>query len=206
MLTCSYCGINNCKFSKTDPLPGNCPTRQESIQQQALALYEEKENHTLAYHSAMLDQSDQPTKTRVEEIIIFAKSCGYQHLGLAFCMGLLKEAKIFTDMLKANGFTVSSIICKNGGFKKEVLEIPEKQEGPSKALCNPIGQALFLNDAQTEFNIILGLCVGHDSLFIKYSEAPITVLAVKDRITGHNPLSPIYLSDSYYKRLKEPLK
>jgi uncharacterized metal-binding protein len=66
-------------------------------------------------------------------------------------------------------------------------------------MCNPIGQAKFLNKAKTDLNILLGLCVGHDSLFIKYSEAPITVFAAKDRVLAHNPLSAIYQSESYYK-------
>ena len=44
-------------------------------------------------------------------------------------------------------------------------------------MSNPIGQAAFLNKVKTGLNIILGLCVGHDALFIKYSEAPITVFA-----------------------------
>ena len=70
-------------------------------------------------------------------------------------------------------------------------------------MCNPIGQAKLLNSAQTQLNILLGLCVGHDSLFIKYSEAPVTVLAVKDRVTGHNPLAPLYLHQSYYKKLHQ---
>lgn len=54
----------------------------------------------------------------------------------------------------------------------------------------------------TQKKILLGLCVGHDSLFFKYSEAPTTVLAVKDRVTGHNPMAPIYLSESYYRKIK----
>jgi len=65
-------------------------------------------------------------------------------------------------------------------------------------MCNPIGQALFLNQQKTDFNLMLGLCVGHDTLFIKYSDAPITALAVKDRVTGHNPLAPVYLAQGYY--------
>jgi hypothetical protein len=28
-----------------------------------------------------------------------------------------------------------------------------------------------------------------------------TVLAVKDRVTGHNPLAAVYLATSYYSRL-----
>jgi uncharacterized metal-binding protein len=47
----------------------------------------------------------------------------------------------------------------------------------------------------------LGLCIGHDTLFIKYCRVPMTVLAVKDRVTGHNPLAALYLSQSYYGRL-----
>jgi uncharacterized metal-binding protein len=36
-------------------------------------------------------------------------------------------------------------------------------------------------------NVIIGLCVGHDSLFIRHSAAPVTYLVVKDRVHGHNP-------------------
>jgi uncharacterized metal-binding protein len=71
-------------------------------------------------------------------------------------------------------------------------------------MCNPIYQAKLLNHENTDFNILLGLCVGHDSLFFKFAEAPTTVLAVKDRVTGHNPLAAIYLSGTYYQRLKNP--
>jgi uncharacterized metal-binding protein len=39
--------------------------------------------------------------------------------------------------------------------------------------------------------------------FFKYAQAPTTVLAVKDRVTGHNPLAAVYLSDSYYQRIKK---
>jgi len=29
-------------------------------------------------------------------------------------------------------------------------------------------------------------------------ESPVTVFAVKDRVTGHNPLAAVYLSQGYY--------
>ena len=66
-------------------------------------------------------------------------------------------------------------------------------------MCNPIAQAELFNQQKTDFNIDLGLCVGHDTLFFKYSEAPVTVFAVKDRVLAHNPLGAIYLADSYYE-------
>ena len=37
-----------------------------------------------------------------------------------------------------------------------------------EVMCNPIGQALLMNSEHTDMNIILGLCVGHDSLVMKY--------------------------------------
>jgi uncharacterized metal-binding protein len=42
--------------------------------------------------------------------------------------------------------------------------------------------------------------VGHDTLVLKYLEKPATVLAVKDRVTGHNPLAAIYMAEGYYKK------
>ena len=49
---------------------------------------------------------------------------------------------------------------------------------------NPIYQAEKLNEHDTDFNVVIGLCVGHDSLFINHSKAPCTVLSVKDRKTN----------------------
>lgn len=117
---------------------------------------------------------------------------------------LENEARIFCDVLRDNGFAVESILCKNGAIPRDYLGEPalcETRPGMEKALCNPVGQALMLNDAHTDLNVILGLCVGHDSLFMKHSDAPVTYLAVKDRVTGHNPLAPLYQHDRLFKRI-----
>jgi uncharacterized metal-binding protein len=47
----------------------------------------------------------------------------------------------------------------------------------------------------------MGLCVGHDSLFSRHSEAPVTTLVVKDRVLGHNPVAALYTTQSYNARL-----
>ena len=147
-----------------------------------------------------------PTKTRIEEICEFANKMGYQSLGLAFCVGLAREAKIVAGLLASRGFDVVSVVCKVGAVPKEKIGLTDKEKirhGQFESMCNPVAQAMILNDAGVEFNILLGLCVGHDSLFFKHAAAPTTVLAVKDRVTGHNPLAAVYLLDSYYARLKE---
>jgi len=146
----------------------------------------------------------QPTKTRMEEICEFAGRMKYKRLGLAFCIGLSREAGIVSDILKSHGFEVVSILCKAGRTSKDIVGVQDEDkifQGTDEAMCNPVFQAKLLNHEKSEFNILLGLCVGHDSLFFQYSQAPVTVLAVKDRVTGHNPLSVIYLADSFYRKI-----
>ena len=132
---------------------------------------------------------------------------GYKRLGLAFCAGLIREAKDVAEILKGRGFDVVSVVCKAGRTPKEFLGITDSEkifQGTEEAMCNPIYQAKILNNERTDFNVLLGLCVGHDSLFFQYAKAPTTVLAVKDRVTGHNPLAAIYLAGSYYKKIRSP--
>ena len=147
-----------------------------------------------------------PVKTRIEEIIEFAGKMKYRRLGLAFCVGLAREAAVAADLFESRGFEVVSVICKVGSVPKEQICLAHEQKiriGKYEPMCNPISQAMILNQAGSEFNILLGLCVGHDSLFFKQADAPCTVLAVKDRVTGHNPLAAVYLIESYYARLKK---
>jgi len=150
-----------------------------------------------------------PLKPRIVEIVEFARRMGYHRLGLVFCVGLRQEAAIVHEILVTNGFEVASVCCKVGGEPKSVLGIEAKdQVDPStdrETMCNPVLQAMVVNEVGTEFNVLLGLCVGHDSLFFKHAKAMGTVLAVKDRLLGHNPLAAIHLYDSYYRYLKKPL-
>ena len=105
---------------------------------------------------------------------------GYTKLGIATCIGLIDEAQHIAQYLKGD-FEVYVVICKNGGLLKTGLDLEQINDDSDEVMCNPIGQALFLNQKQTDMNIICGLCVGHDILFTKYSEAPVTTIIVKDQ-------------------------
>ncbi len=149
-----------------------------------------------------------PIKPRLQEICEFAGKMGYKRLGLAYCIGLQAEATALTRVLEGHGFNTVSVVCKVGCTPKENIGLTEKEKvrpGQFESMCSPITQAEVLNEAQVDFNIIMGLCVGHDSLFFKYAQAPTTVFAVKDRVLGHNPLAALYTLGSYYERLiKKP--
>ena len=141
--------------------------------------------------------------TRVEEIITFAEKIGAKKIGIATCVGLLKESRILASILRNRGFDVFGITCKAGVQKKSSVGIPERCICVGDNMCNPILQAMMLNAAKTDLNVVVGLCVGHDSLFYKYSEALTTTAVTKDRVLGHNPAAALYTADSYYSKLKK---
>lgn len=201
MYTCAQCRIHSCRSGNLETMPENCPCGED--QTEIRELYKEEENSMLAYKSALVEAEGYCEKTRLEETMDFANKCGFKKLGLAFCLGLSKEAATLTKILEHNGFEVQSVICKNGSTPKEFLNLEECNKirpGTYEPMCNPIGQAALLNREKTDLNIVVGLCVGHDSLFMKHSEAPVTVFAVKDRVLAHNPLGAIYLADGFYKK------
>jgi uncharacterized metal-binding protein len=219
----------DCPFQNADRLcmnlegkhPENCPTMQQAeVLAQARREYEKPEVRRFAVQASIQEAegyagreqglaSVKPLKPRILEIAEFARRMNYTRLGLVFCAGLAREGRRVAEFYRAKGFEVVSSICKVGQVPKESLGLKEEQKiaiGQYETMCNPISQALLMNAAKTQFNILVGLCVGHDSLVFKYSEAPCTVLAAKDRVFGHNPLAAIYTLDSYYGYLKQPLE
>ncbi len=145
--------------------------------------------------------------TRVEDVIEFASRIGAKKIGIATCVGLLSESRTLAKILRKKGFDVYGVCCKVGSADKTRLGISEEQLAgfrTGRIMCNPVLQAELLNEAGTELNVIMGLCVGHDSLFIRHSEALCTSLVVKDRVLGNNPVAALYTVHSYYKHLLEP--
>ena len=114
---------------------------------------------------------------------------------------------MLSGILESHGFEVVSIACKNGNIPKAEIGIQESEKihpGNFEALCNPVAQAEMLNAHGCEFNVVMGLCVGHDSLFFKHPGGLCTVLVAKDRVLGHNPIVALHLADSYYGRVWGP--
>ena len=222
--TCASCGIELgqrfCRQEKGKG-PKNCPSfRYQDLVAEALQEFKANPDVLEFARQASIQESEgygnkelgyaylRPIKPRIQEIIEFAQKMNYRRICLAFCVGLRKEAEIVEKIFSDNGFEVISVICKAGAVSKEDLGLLKDQQiDPSsyETMCNPILQALAANHHQSEFNVLLGLCVGHDSLFFKYADAYTTVLAVKDRLLAHNPLAAIYGYDSYYRFLKKPV-
>ena len=209
-MKCAYCKILACGEGETKG-PKGCPMHEYmNIIEEARREYQKTPIRKLASSAGIVEASGYIEWPRLREIIEFARLMQYKKLGIAFCIGLQEEAAIVSKILEKAGFEVYSINCKVGAIPKEDVGVPKEYQGTSKTgyeigyvTCNPIGQAYLLAQAGTELNIALGLCVGHDSLFFKYSKPPVTVLAAKDRISGHNPLGFIktHYGRKYFQKL-----
>jgi len=216
---CPYKPADRLCRNENGKAPDFCPTRNlPEVRARSLEEYAGKpEVHEFARQASIQEGEGylnrdlgydrvRAGKTRIEEIIEFAGRMNYRRLGLAFCIGLRSEAKAVEQLFVGRGFEVVSAVCKVGRTDKEQIGIEKHQQiDPEvcEAMCNPILQAMVLNEQKTELNVLLGLCVGHDSMFFTYTTAPCTVLAVKDRMLGHIPLAAIYNVDSYYRCLKQ---
>ena len=128
------------------------------------------------------DESTTSGQDRLEEIISFAKKSGIKKIGIAHCISMTKEAGKLQKYLSKD-FEVYSVGCKTGGIlNKDILG--ENYRGVS---CNPAEQAQYLAENETELNIVMGLCVGHEILFNKKSKTLTTTFIVKDRKFKNNP-------------------
>lgn len=139
------------------------------------------------------------TLNRLEEIMEFARRMKFTRLGIAFCVGFRDEAAMLGKILSEE-FEVFSACCKVSSMKKDDVNAA-RRPWVGEVSCNPAEQARQLDESGSQLNIVLGLCVGHDSLFYRHSKAPVTTFVVKDRVLGHNPVAVLY-SQYLRKNLK----
>lgn len=197
---CAKCPVVRCRPSVRDKKPpANCPTQNypDAIKESTEINKTDPEVH--AIHQAWVELikrrgPNRWSQTRLEEVIEYAKIRGVRKIGIASCTGLVPEAKMLTNVLERQGFDVVSVACFVGEVTREDVDL----EGDG-IFCNPVMQAGVLNQEGTELNIMLGLCIGHDILFLRHSKADVTPLVVKDGALGHNPAAALYLSESYYR-------
>ncbi len=209
-LRCAECRRKLCqgKIEDAAALPAFCPIKESPDVVKEVSRRYQGEKVSNFYVKAALtekgcyDEAEAregrtlPLRPRIRELAEFAKAIGAKKVGLAFCNGLAEEASRIAAIMDKHGIHVESVVCCCGAIDKTEHGVPAaykvKGEDKFEASCNPLLQAELLNRAKTDFNILVGLCVGHDMLFTSNSRAPVTTLIVKDRYTGHNPVISLY--------------
>lgn len=176
------------------------PAEKEALQEALEAYDSNPDDKKVMVAAALVEYENYGVYTRVQEIIDFCRRMDFHKIGIATCVGLLSEARIAARIFRNAGLEVYGQSCKAGMVPKSRFDIPEKCNAVGETVCNPIFQAKHLNKVGTQLNVVIGLCVGHDSMFYKYSDALVTTLITKDRVTGHNPAAALYTEHSYYKQ------
>jgi uncharacterized metal-binding protein len=208
-LSCSECGQLHC-YRRNKKFPDYCLTEATDTEQvnATREIYRgDSQDALVAKAAAEVEGLYYCKISRVEEIVAFAKRINATRIGIASCLGLIEETRIFTKVVRAAGLEPFTVLCKVGSVDKSEIGIPDNlkiQCGTFEACCNPILQAQLLNAEKTHLNVIMGLCVGHDSLFTKHSEALVTTLVAKDRVTGHNPAVTLYTTKTYSRHVLDP--
>lgn len=206
--SCLSCAGEACEF-QTGGNPPQCVEGRvsDAIRQEVHARYRKPENHRVMQAAASTSERC-GNLTRVQETMEFAARMGAHKIGIATCTMLLEESRTLRKLLERAGFEVFGVACKIEGNHRSDLDLaPAASGGEGPVLCNPVMQARLLEEAGTDLNIVMGLCVGHDTLFYRYSHAPVTTLVTKDHVTGHNACAGLYASKSVYrKRLDETVE
>ena len=210
---CSYCPptVRACKVGEQDEKgPGWCPSKvDDEALVEGRAKYDDPFLAKVALEAGKIEAEGYCKWTRVEEICVFCKRMGFKRVGIATCIGFIDQSNTLGQILERHGFEVISACCKSGSVPKEEIGLEDDEKirpGTYEPMCNPISQAELLNRAGCEFNIVMALCIGHDSLFFKHSEGLATTLVAKDRVVAHNSAAALYMADSYYSKVWGPYK
>ena len=193
---CAKCPLKPCASNPEAEKPAFCPMIvYPKIVEESVKEYENEFVRNIHRSSTLMEKEAYGIWPRVREVVELCKKLNIRRIGVAFCVGLSEEANRLNKVFEAWGLDVYSVACKCGSIDKTRIGFEEKDKrkpGLHEPICNPVLQAMVLNHVGTELNVVVGLCVGHDTIFMRYSKAPIVYLIAKDRATGHNPAAPLY--------------
>ena len=103
--SCIDCAVKNCdKMDKSYPEFCLTTNLNQEVYREAMACYDEEENHKTMVAAAKVEYEHYCQYTRVEEIMAFAREIGAKKIGIATCVGLLKESRTLAAIMRAHGF------------------------------------------------------------------------------------------------------
>ena len=191
-ITCNNCAKKECAKGFPEGIPSWCATTHfHQIIDSTKKIYLDPDNADIYRAANKVVNIGYGKWPRIQEAIEFARELKLTKIGLASCLSLISELELVAKLFSGAGFEVVCSACKIGGILPENSETNDNKDVRHFS-CNPIAQAEICNQEGTQLNFILGLCLGHDILFTRYSKAPVSVLIVKDRVTGHNPAAVLY--------------
>ncbi|MEW5946171.1 MAG: DUF1847 domain-containing protein [bacterium] len=181
LFDCTRCESQECLLGK------DCV----GIRNESMRLTRKEEVHRETRISAYVSSDCLGAMCRIEELIEYLAGMEYGTVGIAFCVDLLREARVLSALL-GRKFDVVAVSCKVGGIEKSDLGLPRMTSSSFEPACNPVGQALVLKEHKCEIAVCAGLCTGVDITLQKNLSIPVTGLIVKDRLLANNPSAALF--------------
>jgi uncharacterized metal-binding protein len=202
-IMCGSCTKKECRNGYPEGIPAWCAATQfRDVIERTKTQYSGPDNLDIYQAAGKVVQSGYGKWPRIQEAIEFARELKLSKIGLASCVSLINELGLVAQLFSGAGFDVVSSACQIGRVSPSDRGVIIDTTDHRGLMCNPIAQAEICNSAGTQLNFILGLCLGHDILFMRQSKAPVSVLIVKDRVTGHNPAAALYADSLRQSLLK----
>jgi uncharacterized metal-binding protein len=189
---CLHCATAASFAGDAARMPRTCPTRTHAEIARDAAPYLEGERQALmrAADGTPFDEEGR-LRSRVDELVAFARARGMRRVGVAFCVSLIREAQELGRRLQAGGLEAALVCCRVGAIDYSEIGLPKAHPERFAAICNPVGQAKLLNAAKVDLVAQVGLCIGHDLVLQEECDAPVTTLVVKDRALDHDPVAAL---------------
>jgi len=150
--------------------------------------YTEENQKILSAAASLVDNGRAGSLSRIQEIIEFIQKMDYKKIGLAYCYGMEETAKSLKNLFRENNIKLTSVSCTVGALAQDEINADSCIH---KVSCNPVGQASQLNSEETDFVLLMGICLGHDLILQRNLKPDFTTVAVKDRVFNHNPLQEL---------------
>jgi uncharacterized metal-binding protein len=144
---------------------------------EAEALYGDETSRNLLVSAARIEARGYGHWTRLRELAEFSRLLGVTRLGIGHAPDMVWEGQRVATFLRR--FDLDPILP------------------PQTESCDPLGQADFFQRKETELNVVAGMHVVGEALFLKRSHVPAVVLLARDARLHHNPAAAIYTSRSY---------
>ncbi len=175
---CAECKSFVCRGGVVEAAPETCLMRGRFPDLDDL--YSDADSRELLINSAQVEAEGYCKWTRLEEAAEFARLMGFVKIGLPHCPDMSDEAAQIRTYLRGLGL--------------------EAYVSPPAVEVDPSGQADFFAGAGVDLNLIVGMCVAHEVVFLSRTEGPAISLIARDRRLGHNPAAGLYTSRSYLQK------
>jgi len=141
-ILCHQCKTNECLDRYPEGMPDYCQAKKfREVVEASKQQYLKPEVANIHLATAKVLKRGGYDWSRIQQSIEFARELNVTKVGLAVCVGLIREGREFARFLSRAGFHVISVACMVGGLEAQETGIPD--EPAIRLLCGGLDSTGF---------------------------------------------------------------